>query len=132
MKATLEAVESERNALDLKYQELWQEAEGLRVLISVEKAKARVGELNAALADYTDEQKEYAKDAIAAFEADPMNVEINSIVDKILAGIGKKAIEDAKVAEQNAAAQQEKDNANFDIFEPVYEANEKSEEISIF
>lgn len=132
LKATLEAVEAERNALDLKYQELWQEAEGLRVLISVEKAKARVGELNAALADYTDEQKEYAKDAIAAFEADPMNVEINSIVDKILAGIGKKAIEDAKVAEQNAAAQQEKDNANFDIFEPVYEANEKSEEISIF
>ena len=132
LKATLEVVESERNALDLKYQELWQEAEGLRVLISVEKAKARVGELNAALADYTDEQKEYAKDAIAAFEADPMNEEINSIVDKILAGIGKKAIEDAKVAEQNAAAQQEKDNANFDIFEPVYEANEKSEEISIF
>lgn len=132
LKATLEAVEAERNALDLKYQELWQEAEGLRVLISVEKAKARVGELNAALADYTDEQKEYAKDAIAAFEADPMNVEINSIVDKILAGIGKKAIEDAKVAEQNAAAQQEKDNANFDIFEPVYETNEKSEEISIF
>ncbi|MDD4280134.1 MAG: hypothetical protein PHX74_10415, partial [Candidatus Sumerlaeales bacterium] len=132
LKATLEAVEAERNALDLKYQELWQEAEGLRVLISVEKAKARVGELNAALADYTDEQKEYAKDEIAAFEADPMNVEINSIVDKILAGIGKKAIEDAKVAEQNAAAQQEKDNANFDIFEPVYETNEKSEEISIF
>ena len=132
LKATLEAVEAERNALDLKYQELWQEAEGLRVLISVEKAKARVGELNAALADYTDEQKEYAKDAIAAFEADPMNVEINSIVDKILAGIGKKAIEDAKVAEQNAAAQQEKDNANFDIFEPVYEANDQSEEISIF
>ena len=61
-----------------------------------------------------------------------MSVEVNSIVDKILAGIGKKAIEDAKVAEQNAAVQQEKDNANFDIFEPVYEANEKSEEISIF
>ena len=61
-----------------------------------------------------------------------MNVEINSIVEKIHAGIGKKAIEDAKVAEQNAAVQQEKDNANFDIFEPVYETNEKSEEISIF
>ena len=132
LKATLEAVESERNALDVKYQELWQEAEGLRLMISLEKAKARVGELNAALANFTDEQKEYAKDAIAAFEADPMNVEINSIVEKIHAGIGKKAIEDAKVAEQNAAVQQEKDNANFDIFEPVYETNEKSEEISIF
>ena len=55
LKATLEAVESERNALDVKYQELWQEAEGLRLMISLEKAKARVGELNAALADYTDE-----------------------------------------------------------------------------
>lgn len=129
LKATLEAVESERNALDLKYQELCQEAEGLRLMISVEKAKARVGELNAALADFTEEQKEYAKDAIEAFEADPMNVEINSIVDKIHAGIGKKAIEDAKVSEQNAAKQGDVD---FDIYEPVYEANEESEEVSIY
>lgn len=129
LKATLEAVESERNALDLKYQELWQEAEGLRLMISVEKAKARVGELNAALADFTDEQKEYAKDAIEAFEADPMNVEVNSVVEKIHAGIGKKAIEDAKVAEQNAAKQ---GDADFDIYEPVYEANEESEEVSIY
>ena len=129
LKATLEAVESERNALDIKYQELWQEAEGLRLMISVEKAKARVGELNAALADFTDEQKEYAKDAIEAFEADPMNVEVNSVVEKIHAGIGKKAIEDAKVAEQNAAKQ---GDADFDIYEPVYEANEESEEVSIY
>ena len=132
LKATLKAVEEERRALDEKYSELWAETEGLRTLIAEAKLKERLGEMNAAIAGFTDEQKGYAKDSIEAFEADPMSVEVNSIVDKILAGIGKKAIEDAKVAEQNAAAQQEKDNANFDIFEPVYEANEKSEEISIF
>ena len=131
LKAALETVEAERNALDVKYQELWAEADGLRLLIAAEKAKARVGELNAALADFTDEQKAVVKDDIAAFEADPMSTEINSIVAKILVEIGKKAIEDGKIAEQNAAKNKTPEDA-IDIFEPIYETDEKAEEVSIF
>lgn len=131
LKATLEVVQAERNALDVKYQELYEEAEGLRLMIAAEKAKARVGELNAALADFTDEQKEVVKDDVAAFEADPMSNEVNSIVAKILVEIGKKTIEDSKIAEQNAS-KNTNDTEAPDIFEPIYETNEKTEEISIF
>lgn len=131
LKAALESVESERNALDAKYKELWDEAEGLRLLIATEKAKSRLGELSAALEVFTEEQKAVAQEEIAAFEADPVNSEINSILDKIHAAIGKKAIEDAKVAEQNAANEKNEDET-IDIFASIYEANETSEEVSIF
>ena len=131
LKATLAVVEAERDAMNVKYNELWAEADGLRLLIAAEKAKARVGEMNAALADFTDEQKAVAKDEIAAFEADPMSAEVNSIVAKILVEIGKKAIEDAKVAEQNAA-KDKSEGETLDIFEPVYETTKKSENTSIF
>ena len=70
------------------------------------KAKERVGELNAAIADFTDAEREYAKAEIEAFNADPITSEINSVVNKIWEGIGKKAKEDAVVAEQNAAKNQ--------------------------
>ena len=130
LKVALAAVEAERNELDAKYKELWDEAEGLRVLIAAEKAKARIGELNAALADFTDEQKAVAQEEITAFEADPMSHEVNAIVDKILVAIAKKSIEDAKVAEQNAA--EKKDEEDIDIFASVYETNEDNEEVSIF
>ena len=130
LKAALDVIEAEKVALNAKYDELWQETEGLRVLIAAEKAKARVGELSAALADFTEDQKVIVKDEIAAFEADPMSAEVNSIVAKILVEIGKKAIEDAKVAEQNAAKAKDADET-IDIFEPVYETK-KTEEIDIF
>lgn len=131
LEAALAAVEAERNELNAKYEELYQETEGLRLLIAAEKAKARVGELNAALANFTAEQKAVAAEDIAAFEADPMKVEINSIVDKILVGIGKKAIEDSKIAEQNAA-KEKPDNETIDIFASVYDTSDTTEEVKIF
>lgn len=71
------------------------------------KAEKRLAEMNAALANFTDEQKEYAKAEIEAFNADPIKSEINSITSKIYEGIGKATIasetEKAKVlAEQNS------------------------------
>lgn len=71
------------------------------------KAEKRLAEMNAALANFTDEQKEYAKAEIEAFNADPIKSEINSITAKIYEGIGKATIasetEKAKVlAEQNS------------------------------
>lgn len=84
---------------------LYKEMDVLRDELGKAKAKERVGELNAAIASFTDAEKEYAKAEIEAFTADPIASEINSVVNKIWEGIGKKAKEDAVVAEQNAANQ---------------------------
>lgn len=85
---------------------LYEEMDALRDELGKAKAKERVGELNAAIADFTDAEREYAKAEIEAFTADPIASEINSVVNKIWEGIGKKAKEDAVVAEQNAAKNQ--------------------------
>lgn len=126
LNATLETVTAEKNeaiansekiqaALDecrkeleetyKKLDGLYEEMDALRDELGKAKAKERVGELNAAIATFTDAEKEYAKTEIEAFNADPIASEINSVVNKIWEGIGKKAKEDAIVAEQNAANQ---------------------------
>lgn len=126
LNATLETVTAEKNeaiansekiqaALDecrkeleetyKKLDGLYEEMDALRDELGKAKAKERVGELNAAIAAFTDAEKEYAKAEIEAFTADPIASEINSVVNKIWEGIGKKAKEDAVVAEQNAANQ---------------------------
>lgn len=126
LNATLETVTAEKNeaiansekiqaALDdckkeleetyKKIDGLYEEMNALRDELGKAKAKERVGELNAAIATFTDAEKEYAKAEIEAFTADPIASEINSVVNKIWEGIGKKAKEDAIVAEQNAANQ---------------------------
>lgn len=126
LNATLETVTAEKNkaiansekiqaALDecrkeleetyKKIDGLYEEMNALRDELGKAKAKERVGELNAAIAAFSDAEKEYAKAEIEAFTADPIASEINSVVNKIWEGIGKKAKEDAIVAEQNAANQ---------------------------
>lgn len=126
LNATLETVTAEKNeaiansekiqtALDecrkeleetyKKLDGLYEEMDALRDELGKAKAKERVGELNAAIAAFSDAEKEYAKAEIEAFNADPVASEINSVVNKIWEGIGKKAKEDAIVAEQNAANQ---------------------------
>ena len=75
-------------------------------------------------------EKDYAKAEIEAFNADPVNVEINSVVSKIYEGIGKtaKADEDKKVAEQNAAKTQVEDIfAAVEVITPAVE-----EDVDIF
>lgn len=94
------------------------------------KKAAKISEMNNALADYSKEQKAFVEAEIKAFETDPMSVEVNSIVDKILIGIGKQAVEAAKEFEVNSKKQEAKME---DIFGDIYEANSKSpEEVSIF
>lgn len=83
------------------------ERDALEKELGTLKAEKRLAEMNAALANFTDEQKEYAKAEIEAFNADPIKSEINSITAKIYEGIGKATIaseaEKAKIiAEQNS------------------------------
>lgn len=74
-----------------KLDALYEEMNALRDELGKAKAKERVGELNAAIAAFTDAEREYAKAEIEAFEAAPITSEINSVVNKIWEGIGKTA-----------------------------------------
>lgn len=105
IQAALDECIKERDEKCKELDQLWEEMKVLREELGKAKAKERVGELNAAIAAFTDAEKEYAKAEIEAFNADPIASEINSVVNKIWEGIGKKAKEDAIVAEQNAANQ---------------------------
>lgn len=82
--------------------------------------KDRVAELESALADYSEAEKAYAKDEIDAFKADPMNCEINSVVNKICVSI----VADRKNKEHNDK------NDELDIFSAVGNVGEG--EVSIF
>ena len=104
LKAAIEANKKDREDLDKKWNELYAESEQLRKALAEAQAKERVNELNAAIADFSDTEKEYAKAEIEAFNADPVASEINSVVNKIWEGIGKTAKTNEKaIAEQNAA-----------------------------
>jgi len=109
--AAIEKWESDYKELNQKYSELWAAKEALDKALGEAKAKELIGEMNAAIAKFSDTEKEYAKAEIEAFTADPENVEINSVVSKIYEGIGKtaKAETEKKVAEQNAAKTQVED-----------------------
>lgn len=129
LKTALEKAQEDYQEIWKKEDELYNEIKELKKQLAEAQAKERVGEMNSAIADFSDEEKEYAKAEIDAFTADPINCEINSVVNKIWEGIGKKAKEDAKViAEQNSANNVEVD----DIFAEVSEINSADDDDSIF
>lgn len=128
LKAALEKAEKDYQEVWKKEDELYNEIKELKAQLAEAQAKERVGEMNSAIADFSDEEKAYAQAEIDAFTADPINCEINSVVNKIWEGIGKKTKEDAKiVAEQNAS-----NNEVDDIFAEVSEINSADEDDSIF
>lgn len=130
--AAMADVKKERDELWEKEDVLYKEITILKEEIAKAKIAERVGELNSAIANFTDSEKEFAKDEIEAFNADPMTVEINSIVDKIYAEIGKKNKE-AEVEEQKNLELNSKKEKPEDIFGEVIETNSKTDEdISIF
>ena len=121
IQTALDKVQEEFKELDKKYHELWEERDALDKALGEAKAKERLGELNSAIASFTDDEKAYAKDEIEAFNANPVESEINSVVDKILIGIGKKAKEakEAVSAEQNAANDADIDDIFSGVAEPT-------------
>lgn len=128
----LDAAKTELSETYAKLDSLYAEIEELKDELGKAKAIERVNELNSAISSFTDEEKSYAQAEIDAFNAEPITSEINSVVNKIWEGIGKKAkeveSEKAKVtAEQNAA----KSNIE-DIFSEVGTAAPTSEDTNIF
>lgn len=130
LQSALEAVTAEKNSIWEKQDVLYKESELLKEEIAKAKVKERVGELNSSLAEFTEEEKAYAKDEIEAFNAEPMSCEINSIVDKIYAEIGKK---EKELKKQNSVSEQNSTKPNVeDIFGEIIEINETKEDTSIF
>ena len=121
LQAALDSVNTERKALDEKYEMLWKESQMIREEMAKADLARRTGEMNAMLAQYAEDQVAVAKEDIDAFMADPLNatVEINAVENKILADIGRKAREAAKAAEQVAAEQNAANKNLEDIFSGV-------------
>lgn len=132
LQAALEQIRAEYKELDERYNALWEERQALEKALGEARAKERLGELNEALKEFTEEERGYAAEEIAAFEQNPIEGEINSVVNQILIGIGKKAREDAQtaaavIAEQNAAKKTEVE----DIFGAM-EDSTPTEDVDIF
>lgn len=126
-----EALDAARQELEETYKKidgLYSELEELREELGKAKAAERINELNSAIADFSDEEKEYAKTEIDAFNADPISTEINSVVNKIWEGIGKKTKEAEVVSRENNSV-----NTNIDdIFSEVGTAVPVVEDTNIF
>ena len=132
LNATVEQVQKALDDLKKEHETYWAERDALEKELGELKAKARLGELNSAIENFTDEEKAYAEVEINSFNEDPMAGDVDAIVSKIYAGIGaasKKAEADAKVAEQNSA----KDDTDLDIFSEVNSVEDDSnEDVNIF
>ena len=132
LNATVEQVKKALADLEAERETYWAEREALQKELGELKAKARLGELNSAIENFTDEEKAYAEVEINSFNEDPMAGDVDAIVSKIYSGIGlasKKAEADAKVAEQNSA----KDDTDLDIFSEVNSVeDDSSEDVNIF
>lgn len=93
------------------------------------KVAKRLGELNEAISVYSEEEQKFAEAEINAFKENPLEGNIEEINAKICVGIIAKQMEDAKVAEQNSAKEDDK----VDIFSEVNSAEEEeNEDVNIF
>lgn len=127
MQAELDEAKSKYDELNQRYAEVCEAKEALQKSLDEAKAKEKIGELNAAISEFSDAEKEYAKAEIDAFMADPIPAEINSVVNKIWEGIGKATRAEKKVAEQNEATHKAED-----IFSGIEDSTSSSDEVSIF
>lgn len=131
LQQAIDDLKKEVEDLHKQLEAAWEERNVLEKALGEAKAKERLGEMNAALSEFSEEEQALAADEIEAFKADPINVEINSITDKIHIEIGKaqkakEAEEKQHIAEQNSA------NDIEDIFSEVGIEEKDVEDISIF
>ena len=118
-------LQTENNSLIDKVKESENSVDSLKEELGKLKSSTMKQELNAALADFSDKEKAFAKELIEKFNADPINStdSIQDIVDTILVGIGKEVCElkKKKVSEQNSYKCEDTN-----ILGEVFEINETS------
>lgn len=131
LNASIENLQKALADMKAEQETWWTERELIEKQLAEMKVAKRLSELNTALADFTDEQKDYAKTEIEAFNADPMSVEINTITDKIYTEMGKKSMADAKA--QKASEINSKNEDPVDIYGEVCSTTTKeNDDISIY
>lgn len=143
LNASVEQIQATLDQLKKDHETYWAEREILEQELAKAKVAEKLGELDATLGEFNEDEKTVAKEDIdkltseinaATKKEDLENVtsEINSIKSKICMNIvesQKKAEADAKIAEQNSV----KDDTVEDIFSEVCsESHEDEEDINIF
>lgn len=126
LEAKVAALNDANTALTSEKETLTGEINELKSNLEDAQKKEKIGELNAAIKEFTDEQKAFAQAEIDAFNENPLTSEINSVVDKIHAEIGKKYIEEAKKASEHVEDDVE------DIFSEINEKKVSEEDVDIF
>ncbi len=117
---------------DEKIEELTKKNEELEKELNECKKAEKKAALDKAIGEFSEDEQKYAESEINSFRENPLEGDIDAVVNAIHAGIGrasKKAEADAKVAEQNA----KKEDADLDIFSEVNSAEDESnEDVNIF
>lgn len=126
LESKVTALNEANTALTSEKEALTGEINELKSNLEDAQKKEKIGELNAAIEGFTDEQKAFAQAEIDAFNENPLTSEINSVVDKIHAEIGKKYIEEAKKASEHVEDDVE------DIFSEINEKKVSEEDVDIF
>ncbi len=125
VQAALDAVRAEIEQKSNELDGAWEEKRALEIALGEAKAKERLGELSSAIANFTEEQKDFAKDEIEAFKADPTNVEINTVLDAIYRGIGKQSLE--KKNEKTTVVETNSADIYGEVFTPQAKADDSTE-----
>lgn len=84
-------------------EKLSEELAALKKELAACKKQEKCNAFNEAIKEFTDDEKAYAEAEINAFNENPIDNEINVVVNKIWEGIGRKSREIAKAAESNEA-----------------------------
>ena len=124
-----EVAETNASEKDSKIAELEAENAKLKEELAACKKKELCSAFDEKLAVYTDEQKACVESEINSYKENPMDGDADAIISKICVNIVAKQMEDAKVAEQNSAKEDDK----VDIFSEVNSAEEEeNEDVNIF
>ncbi len=129
LKEKVEALEAANQALMAEKETATNEINSLKADLENAQKEKKIGELNSAIEGFSDEQKAYAQAEIDAFNESPLTSEINSVVDKIYAGIGRKSKEE----EAKMASEIHEDEGVEDIFSEVCsKADKTDDDVDIF
>lgn len=132
LQAALDECRKELEESYKKIETLYDEQKVLEKQIGEARAKERIAAMEGAIAQFNNEQRNYAKDEIEAFKADPEHCEINTITDKILREIGAEAMKAEKEAKAVAEQNNMKNTDDIDIFSDVAQVKESAEDTNIF
>lgn len=119
LNATVEQIQKALKDLEEEKEAYWAEREALQRELGELKAKARLGELNAAIEGFSDEEKKFAESEINSFNENPLEGNIDDIVSKIFVGIGRNY---KKNEENNRTSEYNSSDDNLDIFAEINSA----------